>query len=642
MKENKLLGALSDIDEKFIEEAAPKYKKSSPIKTRLVLIAAVIATLTLSFGLWLFVPYRIVPENIREYANSEYYDVIARINSLKTNTPVFKNNFDKYTYALFGGLNSSGNSNTNGFDEINIPTDDKGDLVFKPGSAGSSNNANDGDDQYHETTDNQVSGVTEADLFKRSDKYIFYLNDRILRVYSIAGEESKLVNTFEIVPENNHYTFIQSYEMFLSEDCKTLTVITPGYDKFTKSSNTTLLSIDVSSPETEISVKNRMTVTGIYISSRLADGDILLVTRFMPRGKIDFSDESLYLPRIDTGDGYKPVSADRIVCPDRIDNANYTTVCRINENTLELKDNISLLSFAQDIYVSKSNIFVFRRFEKVEKTFSYESSKDFSEIARIEYSDGKLAYCGSVMLEGYIKDQYSLDEFDGILRIVTTTSKFSFRIDHEKAELYSIGLKTSANLYCVNIKNMKTVSSVIGFAPDGETVRSVRFDGTNAYVCTAVMQTDPVFFFDLSNIRHITYKETGTIEGYSDSLIDLGDGYLLGIGYGSSIVNLKIEIYKESENGVVSVCKYERMNAYFSPLYKAYYVNREENLIGLGIGERYTNESSRYVLLHFDGAKLCELLSVALGGDNGFMRAVLIDGYFYMLGSNDFKVSKIS
>ena len=153
---------------------------------------------------------------------------------------------------------------------------------------------------------------------------------------------------------------------------------------------------------------------------------------------------------------------------------------------------------------------------------------------------------------------------------------------------------------------MKTVSSVIGFAPDGETVRSVRFDGTNAYVCTAVMQTDPVFFFDLSNIRHITYKETGTIEGYSDSLIDLGDGYLLGIGYGSSTVNLQIEIYKESENGVVSVCKYERMNAYFSPLYKAYYVNREENLIGLGIGERYTDESSRYVLLHFDG--LCPLL----------------------------------
>ena len=41
------------------------------------------------------------------------------------------------------------------------------------------------DDSYEEVTDNQVEGVTEADLIKRSNKYIFYLRERQLSVYSI-------------------------------------------------------------------------------------------------------------------------------------------------------------------------------------------------------------------------------------------------------------------------------------------------------------------------------------------------------------------------------------------------------------------------------------------------------------------------
>ena len=81
-----------------------------------------------------------------------------------------------------------------------------------------------------------------------------------------------------------------------------------------------------------------------------------------------------------------------------------------------------------------------------------------------------------------------------------------------------------------------------------------RFDGTDAYVCTAVQLTDPVFFFDLSDMDNITYKETGTIEGFSTSLVNFGNGYLLGIGTGNVWGSLKIEIYEESATGVVSVC----------------------------------------------------------------------------------------
>ena len=113
--------------------------------------------------------------------------------------------------------------------------------------------------------------------------------------------------------------------------------------------------------------------------------------------------------------------------------------------------------------------------------------------------------------------------------------------------------------------------------------------------------------------------------------------------------SLKIEIYKQSEDAVVSVCKYELEGTYFSEEYKSYYINREDNLVGLGITQyrlysatQYSENANRYILLCFDGYELSEILNVPLEAPNHIKRATLIDGYFYMLGGNDFKVVKIS
>ena len=141
---------------------------------------------------------------------------------------------------------------------------------------------------------------------------------------------------------------------------------------------------------------------------------------------------------------------------------------------------------------------------------------------------------------------------------------------------------TSASLYCIDLAKWEVVASVENFAPKGEVVQSVRFDKNYAYVCTAVQLTDPVFFFDLSDLNNITYKETGNIEGFSTSLINLGDGYLLGIGRGDSWSSVKVEVYRESESKVESVCSYEIKNGSYSQNYKSYYVNRDTGMFGFG------------------------------------------------------------
>ena len=242
-----------------------------------------------------------------------------------------------------------------------------------------------------------------------------------------------------------------------------------------------------------------------------------------------------------------------------------------------------------------------------------------------------------------------MDEYEGILRVFTTTnatiiSEKRYGNDTVSAEILQTATgQSNASFYAIDLSTFEIVASVIDFAPPREEIQSVRFDKTTAYVCTSIERSDPVFYFDLSDMSHITYKDTGTIEGFSTSLIQLGNGYLLGIGQGAYWRSFKVEVYEETETGVRSVSSYELENTIYSTDYKSYYVDREHQLVGIGIySNTHSNGGQRYIVLHFDGYELMELLNVELTGSPENMRGVLIDGYMYMFGDRDFAVEKIA
>ena len=176
--------------------------------------------------------------------------------------------------------------------------------------------------------------------------------------------------------------------------------------------------------------------------------------------------------------------------------------------------------------------------------------------------------------------------------------------------------------------------------PDGETVRSVRFKGAYAYVCTAKQMTDPVFFIDMSDVNNLECKDTGTITGFSTTLIDFG-GDLLGIGVDSGVRSFKLEIYRETETGVECVCSLIK-NATYASEYKAYYINRELGLIGLAITDYYIGDHpNRYVLYRYDGSSFIEVLNVETRGTKNLHRGILIDDYFYILSNDVFMVEYV-
>jgi uncharacterized secreted protein with C-terminal beta-propeller domain len=268
-----------------------------------------------------------------------------------------------------------------------------------------------------------------------------------------------------------------------------------------------------------------------------------------------------------------------------------------------------------------------------------------SEIYVVSYSNGTLENKGHFSVKGLLIDQYALDEKDGVLRLVTETSytKYVNVILPEGGYSFSqLDWYENADLYCIDLETFEIIGSVISFSPNYEEVTSVRFEGDCGYVCTAdtVYHKDPVYFFDLSDPANISYSDTGVIDGYSTSLVDMGDGKLLGIGYGDSNQTLKVEAYEEKEDRVVSVCAFELNYVEFSEDYKSYYINRAEGLVGLTVSHLYGSE---YVLLKFDGESIRQIESVIMAHviNEDYTRSTVIGDTLFIFAEDDFKAVKL-
>lgn len=632
----------------ILEKAKTKRRKRNTI---LAGIGGTLGIAVICLGVVLFTPYSTTPPSVEQYAASDYYSIIKKINTLTYHEPVYKNAFEEY---VVGGIKIQISGTMEDIDMEMAPEMDG----FLSGTANSEANMNSSTgEKYEEVTDNQVEGVIEGDIIKRSDKYIYYLRNRTLSVYSIEGEASKELGCYEIQDQDGYKlgAYGDTWEMFLSKDCQTVILISSVYNTTTSSANVILVSLDVSDP-TSIAENQRSYLTGEYVSARMVDSDLLVMAHYNAAWrKIDFYDETTFIPQYGTHENMECIEAENIIAPEELTTTNYTVICKLDAATLEAKSTGAFLSYADEVYVSTENVYATRTYtEKTVDEAGVTTAKRMTEISALNYSDEEMAFAGSVSVAGYIENQYYLDEYNGILRIVTTTDTDTYT-EHTEGNGDTVAhwfekyeSTTNASLYCIDLNTWQIAASVEGFAPAGETVESVRFDGNYAYVCTAVVvtMTDPVFYFDLSDLNNIAYKNTGEITGYSSSLVNFGN-YLLGIGFGESSDTLKIEMYQETADGVESVCVYEVNNCNFSTEYKSYFIDRENMRIGLGYSGHNMETGDYqdlYVLLKFDGYKLFEYLKEEISGTNQNKRAVIIDEYIYIFGdhiSNNFAVKKL-
>ena len=596
---------------------------------------------------------------IKPYAKDDYFPIIEKINARYQD--------DKHSiFESLGNLGMVGDAAT-APPSLSGPTSDSaGSITSQGGVSGES-----GGNKYEETTLNQVDGVIEGDLLKRSTTHAFHLKTIYrpyvekylqLHVYKLAGNDTKVVSEYNIRAKDgtsflHHRGHINS-EMFINADATRLTIIFLWLNE-QNAFCTTVVSLDISdvSAITEV---NRVYVSGSYLSSRLVNGKLLVITNFdvgYNGGGIDYDKKETYIPQCGSAPNVDFIPMKDIYVPDNCQSVNYTVLAMLDETTLNVDDSHAVFSYSQDVYVSRDYIVVARnsryyyanQFDygnelSSDKADAQKSAKQIMtcEMVAFKYGDG-ITNLGEIGVEGCIKDRYSMDEKDGILRVFTTTRR--------KPNPFFLEDKNSlnVNLYCVNLNTMKVVASKEQFAPAGDEVKSARFDGDYAYVCTARGVIDPVFYFDLSDLNNITYRDTGEIGGFSVNLIKFND-LLLGIGRGEN-AGLKVELYKETDddsaaNGVQSVAVYER-DCLFSVEYKAHFVNAEHNLIGLHIidyGDMLITSNpnaslARYLLLRYDAdtESLVQIYWEAFDcSSNALARAFYEHNGVYVFGTDDF------
>lgn len=502
-----------------------------------------------------------------------------------------------------------------------------------PGNTGSAGSAGTPGQTYVEVTDNQETGIIEGDLFKRSDRYLYYLKDNALCVYSIAGEASELVGKLALDKLFKEKGFTAK-EMYLSADCTTLSVICnysiyqqDKWNRYVK-----VFTLDVSDPK-NICLTSEKSFRGYYSTSRMVNGKLLLIYRCpVDVSDMDENDPQTFVPTYGSQDHMQLLAIDDIfwtTCPEA---TAYTAVAQLDEKTLNVDGVKAVLGDSKAVYISANCVYVAQSYRQTQSN-DIVSYRNATDIVGISYGAQEgLKIVGDVQIDGTVLNQYSMDEHEGRLRVFTTTLEYTQRTTTDGGiSATTVSTVINCNLYCIDLSDWQIAVAVVAFAPDGEQIRSTRFDGTKAYACTSIRLTDPVFFFDLSDVNNIVCDDTGTIDGYSTSLITFGD-YLLGIG-NHDWNELKVELYAQGEGKVKSVAAFIEECGY-SSVYKSYYIDRENAIIGIPITYEYVE--SYYIVLRFNGTEMATIAKIPLDDvlNLGDCRATEIDGDLYVLDSD--------
>ncbi|HSP28110.1 MAG TPA: beta-propeller domain-containing protein [Ilumatobacteraceae bacterium] len=128
-------------------------------------------------------------------------------------------------------------------------------------------------------------------------------------------------------------------------------------------------------------------------------------------------------------------------------------------------------------------------------------------------------YVASGQVEGRLLNQFAMSEFNGDLRVATTTDDWGGFGDQSESTVFVLRPEGD---------ELRRISSVGGLGKD-EQIYAVRFIDDLAYVVT-FRQIDPLYVIDLSDPANPVEAGELKIPGYSAYLHPVGDGLLLGVG----------------------------------------------------------------------------------------------------------------
>lgn len=370
----------------------------------------------------------------------------------------------------------------------------------------------------YSTTNIQVENVDEADITKTDGDFIYSLSDDKVVITDVQDPNNiKIASKIAIssgVPED--LILYNNKLVIISAETSSSTWYTSKY-------NTIVDIYNIDNKENPIKVKNYKLFEPYYtsrcIGNRLyviSSGNLRkesdkIVTYYTENNKqIDLDlDNMFYLKNVDT-------NVQTLISTVDLDNPT---------------DNVSIQSYLIDIsnaYVSENNIYLldqeysYNDVPPISSLFSlkgvlglwdYENDSSYSNRTTYIYkfninNDGSVKYDTKTKVSGQTINQFSIDEYDGNLRVA----------------LYD----NNGSKVVVFNKNLDKIGET-SYLAKGEKMYSSRFIGSKAYLVT-YKTIDPLYVIDLSNPTNPTVLGELKIPGYSTYLHPYDENHLIGIG----------------------------------------------------------------------------------------------------------------
>lgn len=479
-------------------------------------------------------------------------------------------------------------------------------------------------------TNVQTKGIDESDIIKTDGTYIYYVNRSLHQViiYRAEGEKTEKITTFSIGEIGN------LSEVYISGD----SLIATGSSYRGNKNYVELVKYDLSDRK-EPKFVGTFLQEGNGIVTRKVGDIVYLVTTSCPLVKdVKKNDPKTFVPLVN--EELLPWKC--IYIPEEPKNNVYTVICSVDVSKEPvLKDSAAVLGFDGTFYMGNDSMYLYRaQYEdyagKAVNDYWNENSKNIhmmTNLRKLPYdaATGEIGAFVEGKVPGQIKDTFAINEYQGYLRMMTTSY-----------EGYSRN-NTSNNVFVLD-SNLSVVGSIEGLA-EGERIYSARYMGDVAYFVT-YRETDPLFSMDLSDPTSPKILGALKIPGFSEYLHDYGNGLLLGIGidyvkgkHGYDEARVKLSMFDVSDpSDVKEVDKVILENvdeAYALYDYKAVMIDSDKNIFGFVTQGYRENVKESYRVFTYQDNGFREVITQPIVGEYGAnVRGVYIGNYVYILGEN--------
>lgn len=501
-------------------------------------------------------------------------------------------------------------------------------------------------DSGYSDTNIRQEGVGEGDRVKTDGERIYVVDNHSINIVDITQEQMQELSKInfseeqyisELFVKNDRLiVFYNQTEVSEVEDKETIAadMDVKSVDGAYYREYTVAETFDISNPEEPKSV-GKVSQSGSFHTMRAVGDYVYLFSNYYPEMDSSRTYVEGYIPKVQ---GEALQSTD-ILLPSWKTGSQYTVITAFSmqdpENQIDSK---AVFGASELCYVSESHIYI------CETNYGYEDADTNQTcIRKIAYEDGTLNAVGQVKIEGVLNDTFSIDEYEGNLRLVTTITHNKsggvfpiawLRNETKEAEEAE---KDSNTLYILD-ENLEELSRIEGLAEE-EQVYSARFVGNTGYFVT-FRQTDPLFSVDLSDPNKPKILGELKIPGFSEYLHPYGEGQLLGIGMdvdesGTVTNGVKLSMFDISDPAdVKEFQKYVLKGTYSTDVaynYKAAFVDVEKNMIGFTV----YGETAKYDIFSYDKENGFTLIfERELTGMFSDVRAFYVGERLYLVAGN--------